>query len=154
MDKKNLIKLNEILSRHLKSSDKLIPILQEIQDKFGYLPDDVMEEAAQYLRIPASEAYGVATFYSFLSINPAGRNVIRVCKSLPCYYKSSAMVVKSIEHELGIKPGEVTPDGKFSLEFTNCIGGCDNPPAMLVNGDMHNNLTSQKISLILKSYNR
>jgi NADH-quinone oxidoreductase subunit E len=154
MDKTELIKLDGILSRHLKSAGELIPILQEIQDKFGYLPDDVMDKATKYLRIPASEAYGVATFYSFLSTKPAGRNVIRVCKSLPCCYKSSAMVVKSIEHELGIKPGGITPDGKFSLELTNCIGGCDKPPAMLVNGDMHNNLTPQKISLILKSYNR
>jgi NADH:ubiquinone oxidoreductase subunit E len=152
MDKTELIKLDEILSRHRKSAEELIPILQETQDQFGFLTADIMEKTVKYLHIPASKAYGVATFYSFLATKPAGQNVIRVCKSLPCCYKNSAMVVKSIENELRIKPGQITRDGKFSLELTNCIGGCDSPPAMLINRDMHNNLTPEKISLILKSY--
>jgi NADH:ubiquinone oxidoreductase subunit E len=99
-----------------------------------------------------SDVYGVSTFYSFLSTRPLGKNVIRVCKSVPCYLKGSQMIIESIEKQIRIKPGEVTPDGKFSFELANCIGACDRAPAMLVNHDVHGSLTPRKISKILKLY--
>jgi NADH:ubiquinone oxidoreductase subunit E len=104
------------------------------------------------LDLSTSEVYGVSTFYSFLSTKPLGKNVIRICKSVPCYLQGSRMIVQSIENEIGIKPGEATRDKKFSLELTNCIGACDQAPAMMVNQSLHGNLTPKKISRILKQY--
>jgi NADH-quinone oxidoreductase subunit E len=96
--------------------------------------------------------YGVTTFYSFLSVEPLGRNVIRICKSIPCYLKNAEMIVESAEKVLGIKPGQTTEDGRFSFELTNCIGACEQAPAMLINDEVHGHLTPRKIAEILRSY--
>jgi len=135
-----------------KDREKLLVLLKRVQDEFGYLSQESMAEAAEFLNVPLSEVYGVATFYSLLSTRPQGRNVIRICQSLPCYLKHSLMIIKSVEDTLGIKPGETTPDGKFSLELTNCIGACDMAPAMLINHDVHGELDPEKIAQILKAY--
>ena len=135
-----------------KDHEGLLALLKEAQSKAGYLSEEVMTELAKSLNMSINDIYGVATFYSFLSTKPLGRNVIRVCKSLPCYLKNSQTIIKSVANELGIKPGETTPDGKFSFELTNCIGACDGAPAMMINDDVHVNLTPKKISQILKSY--
>ena len=135
-----------------KDDGNLLVLLKKAQEKFGCVPEEAIAEIAQSLGISMSEVYGVATFYSFLSHKPLGRNVIRVCQSLPCYIKDSQWIVKTVEDELGIKPGETTPDGRFSLELTNCIGACDEAPAMLVNNDVHVNLSPKNISEILKAY--
>lgn len=131
---------------------RLLELLKGEQEKFGYIPGEFMARVAQSLGIPIGEVYGVATFYSFLTTKPLGRNVIRVCKSLPCYLKHSQMIIGAVEAEIGIKPGETTGDRRFSLELTNCIGACDKAPAMLVNNDVHGDLTPDKISQILNSY--
>ena len=136
----------------MPAKEDLIAVLTREQKVHGSLPDKVLEDIARSLELPLSEVYGVATFYSFLSVKPQGKYVIRVCKSLPCYYKNSEMVIDTVEKQLGIKPGETTADGKFSLELTNCVGGCDKPPAMMVNDEIHNDLTPEKVSTILKSY--
>ena len=135
-----------------KGHANLLVLLKTAQEKFGYVPDEFITEVAQSFDISKSEVYGVATFYSFLSNKPLGRNVIRICKSLPCYLKNSQTIIESVEDEIGIKPGETTPDGKFSFELTNCIGACDKAPAMMVNYDVHVNLTPEKISQVLKAY--
>lgn len=126
--------------------------LKKAQGQFGYIPEKSIMEIAQSLDLPVSEVYGVATFYSFLATRPRGRNVIRVCQSLPCHLKHSGILIDTLESALGIKPGETTADSRFSLEFTNCIGACDLAPAILINSDLHGNLTPDKISQILKSY--
>jgi len=130
----------------------LLPMLKKAQEKSRYLSDKLMEKTADSLNLSLSEVYGVSTFYSFLSTKPLGRNVIRICKSVPCYLKGSEMILRSIEGELGIKPGESTRDKKFSLELANCIGACDRAPAMLVNQDVYGNLTPKKILRILQKY--
>ncbi len=135
-----------------KGREDLLVLLEEAQGKSGYLSEDLIAELAQSLAMSLSDVYGVATFYSFLSTKPLGRNVVRICQSLPCHLKNSQMIIESVDDELGIKPGETTPDGKFSFELTNCIGACDEAPAMLINNDVHGNLTPEKISKILKSY--
>jgi len=137
--------------QNLKRGELLI-MLKTAQENFGYVSQDFMSETAKSLSISIGDVYGVATFYSFLSTKPRGRNVIRVCRSGPCYLKDSQMVIEGVEKEIGIKPGERTPDGRFSFETANCIGACDRAPAMLVNHDVHGNLTSRKIARILKSY--
>jgi NADH:ubiquinone oxidoreductase subunit E/ferredoxin/NAD-dependent dihydropyrimidine dehydrogenase PreA subunit len=130
----------------------LLERLKAEQSKSGFVSPEVMADIAQSLKIDVSAVYGVATFYSFLSTRPLGRNVIRVCKSLPCYLKNTQMILDSVHEAIGIGPGETTPDGALSLELANCIGACDQAPAMLVNHDVHGNLTPARISEVLKSY--
>lgn len=141
----------EILARG-KGRENLLALLKEAQGKFGYLPENIIVELAESLDIPTGEVYGVATFYSFLATRPQGRNVIRVCQSLPCFLKNSRMIIKSIEEELGIGPGDTTPDGKFSLQLINCIGQCDEAPAMMINNDVHGGLNQEKVARILQAY--
>ncbi|MFC2071386.1 NADH-quinone oxidoreductase subunit NuoE [Chloroflexota bacterium] len=135
-----------------REHENLLVMLKMAQEKFGYVPEELVAETAKSLNTSIGEVYGVTTFYSFLSSQPLGRNIIRVCKSLPCFLENSEMIIKSVEDEIGIKPGETTPDGKYSFELTNCIGACDKAPAMLINDDVHGDLTSEKISQILKVY--
>jgi len=145
-------KVKNEISTQGKGRQELLELLIETQNKFGYLSGELLVEIAESLGLSVSEVYGVATFYSFLSAKPQGRNVIRVCKSVPCFLKSSQLIIESVEKELGIKPGETTPDSRFSFELTNCIGACDKAPAMMINGDVYGDLTSEKISEILAGY--
>lgn len=140
-----------ISTRH-KGQEDLLVLLKEAQNAFGYVPEETIAELAESLEIPINDVYGVASFYSFLSIKPLGRNVIRICKSLPCYLKHCQTIIESVAKEIGIKPGETTPDGRFSFQLTNCIGACDKAPAMMINNDVHTDLTPEKISQILKTY--
>ncbi len=143
--------MSKMISAQGKRQEDLLILLEEAQNKLGYLPKEFMTELAKSLDMSVSDVYGVATFYSFLATKPRGRNVIRVCRSLPCFLKNSQTIIESIEREIGIKPGETTPDGKFSFELTNCIGACDKAPAMMSNNDVYGDLTPRKISQILKA---
>ncbi len=139
-------------SNQSEDRQNLLLLLKETQRRYGYLSKQLMCELAESLGISTSEVYGVATFYSFLSTQPKGRNIIRVCKGLPCCLKDYHLIVSSIEDVIDISPGETTLDGRFSFELVNCIGACDSAPAMLVNNDLHAGLTPRKISQILKEY--
>ena len=130
----------------------MLVLLEKAQDKHGYLSRELLAELAESLGLSVSDVYGVASFYSFLLTKPLGRNVIRVCKSLPCYLKNSQIVTDYIEKEIGIRPGGTTADGRFSFELTNCIGACDRAPAMMINQDVYGDLTPEKISQILAKY--
>ena len=133
-------------------SENLLVALKAAQAKFGYLSPALMTELARSLYVPVNEVYGVASFYSFLNIKPLGRNIIRICRSVPCYLKENHAIIETVEREIGIKPGETSPDSRFSFELTNCIGLCDRAPAMLVNSDVHVDLTPSKILQILQCY--
>lgn len=135
-----------------RNPQELLILLKERQAENGCLSDEILSEIAECVNLPLNEVYGVATFYHFISARPLGRNVIRICKSVPCYLKSGEMVIKALEEKLGIGPGETTSDGRFSLLLTNCIGACDQAPSMMINNDVHVNLMPEKISEILKSY--
>jgi len=142
--------IQEVLTHH--KNGNLISILKEIQDNRIDLSKDVMLEVAKSVGVSFSEVYEIATFYSFISTEPLGKNVIRICKSIPCYLKSSDVIVATIEKELGIKPGEITDDKKFSFHLTNCIGACDMAPAMMINKKRYGNLTPEKVVEILREY--
>ncbi|MCD6299830.1 MAG: NADH-quinone oxidoreductase subunit NuoE [Dehalococcoidales bacterium] len=144
--------MREKVSEQSKDQGKLLVLLKEAQDKHGYLSREILAELAESLNLSLSDVYGVASFYSFLFTKPLGRNVIRVCKSLPCYLKNSQIIMDYIEKEIGIRPGETTSDGKFSFELTNCIGACDKAPAMMINQDVYGDLTPEKVSQILAKY--
>jgi len=134
-----------------KGQRDLLVILKEAEDKFGYLSGKCLTEIAESLGLSISEVYGVATFYSFFSTKPQGKHIIRICKSLPCFLKSNQTIIEFVKKELGIRPGETTPDGKFSFQLTNCIGACDGAPAMMINNDVFTDLNPGKISKILRS---
>ena len=131
---------------------ELLVRLKRIQDEHRHLPRERIVELSQALEMPVGAAFGVATFYSFLSPRPQGRNIIRVCGSLPCHLKDTELIIRSVAAETGIGPGETTHDGRFSFELTSCIGACDEAPAMLIDDDVHGDLTPTKISQILRSY--
>jgi len=135
-----------------RERDSLLGIIKEEQGKSGCVSEQVIAEAAQSLGLSVSDVYGVTTFYSFLSTRPFGRHVIRICKSVPCYLQNAEIIIECIQKELGIGPGETTSDGRFSFELTNCIGACDQAPAMLIDDEVHGCLTSERISEILKTY--
>ena len=130
----------------------LLPLLRKAHDRSHCVTRGFMNAAADSLNLSMSEVYATSTFYSFLSTRPLGKHVIRICKSVPCHLKGSQIILQSIEDEIGIKPGEVTRDKKFSLELANCIGACDRAPAMLVDHDVYGNLTPKKISRILRRF--
>ncbi|MBW1852827.1 MAG: NADH-quinone oxidoreductase subunit NuoE [Deltaproteobacteria bacterium] len=132
--------------------DQLLGMIKEEQAKNGSVSDGAMAHIAQTLHLPIGDVYGVTTFYSFLSTRPLGRHVIHICKSVPCFLQNGAMMAAAIEKELGISPGETTSDGRFSFELTNCIGACDQAPAMLVDDEVYGDLTPEKIGEILKSF--
>jgi NADH:ubiquinone oxidoreductase subunit E len=144
--------LISFIEEQKKKPGPLMPIMQKAQSLFGALTIDVQELISEQLGIPMSDVYGVATFYGFLSTKAQGRNVIRICRSLPCYMKNGPMIIESVAKTIGIGPGETTADGAFSLELTNCIGACDQAPAMLVNDKVYGSLTPAKIADILTSY--
>ncbi len=132
--------------------EDLLASLERAQDEHGYLTREHLVEISRTLDIPLSDVFGVASFYSFLSTKPRGRNIIRICKSVPCHLKNAQTVIESVAAELGIGPDEITEDARFSLEQVGCIGACDMAPAMLINNDFYANLTPSKIARILGSY--
>jgi NADH:ubiquinone oxidoreductase subunit E len=131
---------------------ELLGLIKEEQARTGFVSEGAMAEMAQNVGVTVGDVYGVTTFYSFLSTKPLGRHVIRICKSVPCFLKNGEMIATSIEKELGIAPGETTADGRFTFELTNCIGACDQAPAMLVDDEVYGELTPLKIKEILRSY--
>lgn len=132
--------------------DDLLVLLETAQSRSTHVSREAITELAETTGLSIGEVYGVVSFYSFLSAQPKGRHVIRICKSLPCLLKSAEVIIKSVRKELGIRPGQTTPDGRFSFELTNCIGACDKAPAMMIDSDVHGDLTPKKIAGILKAY--
>ena len=139
-------------TEYKSASNNILIALEQAQAESGYITQEHIAKLAESLDIPVNDVYGVASFYSFLTTKPTGRNVIRICKSLPCHLKDGQKVIEAIEKELGIKPGETSPDGRFTFELSNCIGLCDGAPAMLINSDVHVDLTPEKITTILRQY--
>jgi NADH-quinone oxidoreductase E subunit len=132
----------------------LIPILQEVQKKYSRISEYAMQVIADLLDIHPVEVYSVVSFYSFLADKPKGRFIIRLCQTISCDMQGKDRVARQLENDLGIKFGETTPDEKFSLEFTNCLGMCDQGPALLVNDEIFTHVTPERIHEILDSCKR
>lgn len=144
----------EAILKKFTKNDKsaLIPLLQEIQQEFGYLPEDELQVAADFIGMPLSKVYGVATFYNQFRLNPLGEHIIRVCRGTACHVKNSANLLVALETELKIKAGETTKDKKFTLETVSCIGACSIAPVIQVDDEYHGRLTVKDIPKIIKSY--
>jgi len=123
------------------SADFLIAVLHKAQQLFGFLPEEVQRHVAAALHVPPSEVYGVVTFYNFFSLTPVGKYPINVCMGTACYVQGAGRILSLLEKELGIQPGQVTPDGLFSLEVCRCLGACGLAPVVTVGGEVHGKLT-------------
>jgi len=145
-------RLNEILSSYHGKKEELIPILQQVQQVFGYLPEPTMEGIAKFLKLPESTVFGVGTFYAQFKLVPSGRNIIRVCRGTACHVRGGARILREVEKQLGIKPGESTPDLEYCLETVACIGACALAPTMVVNNETHGQMTTRKASEVLEQF--
>ena len=145
-------KLKALIEQYKEIPGALMPVLQQAQGIYGYLPIEVQQMIAEGLNIPLAEVYGVVTFYSQFSLNPKGKYEISVCMGTACYVKGAGDLIDRITQVLGIEPGEVTPDGKFSLTNTRCIGACGLAPVMTVNEDVYGRLKAEDIDGILRKY--
>jgi NADH:ubiquinone oxidoreductase subunit E len=130
----------------------LIPLLQEVQTIYGYLPENALRDISNFVKVPLSRVYGVATFYNQFRLMPLGENIIRVCRGTACHVKNSANILFALEAELGVMAGHTTRDKKFTLEVVNCIGACSIAPVILVNDDYHGRISVKDIPKILKKY--
>ena len=145
--------ISELLGRFPDlSRDKLIPVIQEIQDEFGYLSEESVNELSVHLNLPASKIYGLATFYNQFRFSPPGKYHIRICEGTGCHIEGAALLIKEVEKLLKIKDGETTRDGKFSLEILSCIGACGQAPVISVNDEYYASVDKKKIREIITMY--
>lgn len=143
--------LDEILSSYQGWEDELIPILQQVQQAFGYLPEPAIKRIAKFLKLPESTVFGVGTFYAQFKLVPTGRNVIRVCRGTACHVRGGARILRQVEKQLGIKPGESTPDLEYCLETVACFGSCALAPVVVINGKVQGRMTIPKVKKILSN---
>ncbi len=129
--------------------DSLIPILQEVQARDGYLSRQAIAGVGQALNLPTSKIYGVATFYNMFRFQPKGRHHVMVCRGTACHVKGSAKALEMVTRALKIRPGETTRDGQFSLEVVACMGACGLAPVVNINGQFHAKVTPLKLQRIL-----
>jgi NADH-quinone oxidoreductase subunit E len=142
-------KLKEIFSRHSTDREELIPILQETQEAFHYLPSAAIQAIAHHLNIPESVIYGVSTFYAQFKLTPQGKKIIRVCWGTACHVRGGLKIKAELEKILGIKAGETTPDGEYTLLSVACIGACALAPSMMIDDEVYAKMTSKKIKEII-----
>ena len=146
-------KLKSVIESSRETPGCLMHILQEAQEIYGFLPINVQKQIAEGLNISLSEVYGVVTFYSQFSLNPKGKHRVSVCLGTACYVKGSGGVIEKFGRILGVEPGHTTPDGRFTLEATRCIGCCGLAPVLTVNGEVYGKVTEDSVDEILAKYN-
>jgi NADH-quinone oxidoreductase subunit E len=142
--------LKLILSQYKGSKNELIPILQNVQEEFGYIPEEAMTEVAKFLGIPVSRIYSVVTFYAQFRLTPIGRNHIMVCRGTACHVRGASRILEELEKLLKIKEGETTPDMQFSLETVACIGACGVGPNVVINKNTYGRLSTRILSEVLE----
>ena len=147
--------LEKILEKYpFVQRDNLIPILQDIQDEFGFLSEEAIVKVGTYLKLPTSNIYGLASFYHHFRFVLNGKYHIKVCNGTSCHVKSNWLIIQKIQKILGIKPDQVTKDGLFSLEETTCMAACGEGPVMMVNNEYYTRLTLDKVKVVIDTYKR
>lgn len=146
--------LDKVIAQHKHTKGAVMPVLQKAQDIYGYLPIEVVTRIANGLDVSVEEVYGVATFYSQFSLYPKGEYNVAVCLGTACYVKGSGDVMAKLKQVLGINEGEITPDGKFSIEATRCIGCCGLAPVLTVNGEVYGKVTVAQVEGIINRYKK
>ncbi|MDR1669095.1 MAG: NAD(P)H-dependent oxidoreductase subunit E [Oscillospiraceae bacterium] len=145
-------RLDGVIARHKGQPGAAMPILQEAQEIFGYLPEEVQLKVADALGLSLSEIYGVVSFYTQFSVNPKGKKQVAVCLGTACYVKGAADILERVENKIGCKAGSITQDGAFSVDATRCIGACGLAPVMTVDGDVYGRLQPDEVDGILEKY--
>ncbi|MDD4144747.1 MAG: NADH-quinone oxidoreductase subunit NuoE [Prolixibacteraceae bacterium] len=144
--------IKDLADQHGRNRESLLPVIQGLVKREKYLSEYSMVEIAREMDIPAAEVFGTATFYSFLETKPAGKYIIRVCKTITCSMKGKNQLLFAIQDMLKINVGETTPDKRFTLLETNCLGWCHKAPAILINDEVYTEVTPEKIREILTGY--
>ena len=145
--------IDRIVEKHKGEKGALIPVLHEAQETLGYLPEDVQAYIAEKLNVHLSEVYGVVSFYSLFSIVPKGKYKISVCLGTACYVKGAGNIMEEFESQLGVKVGQTTEDGQFTLEGCRCLGCCGLAPVLMVNDKVYGRLAVQDIAKMIKEQN-
>ena len=144
--------IENIFKRHPANRGSLIPVLQDIQEDFGYLSEEAIEELAQLMGISANEIYGVATFYTQFRFSPPGRHRIQSCQGTACHVRGGQKIHNELEQRLGITAGQTTEDGQFDLERVACLGCCALAPVVAVDGKVYAQVTTKKVPSVLSQY--
>ena len=144
--------VNAAVSEFHARQEELIPILMKVNQELGYIPTDALERISEAMHIPQSRVYSVASFYHMISTKPTGRHVIKFCESAPCHVAGGKAVWDALLEELQIKPGETSPDGKWTLKTTSCLGVCAVGPVMMVDDDIYGNIDPDQVREILGKY--
>ncbi len=147
-------KISEICDRYKNERTPLIMILSDIQNEYGYIPLEVQEIVSAKTGISVAEIYGVVTFYSFFSLKPNGKYVIGCCLGTACYVKGAQQIIDKFSEMLGIKPGETTDDGMFTIDALRCIGACASAPAVTINGKIYAHMSVDRVAGIIDEYRK
>lgn len=147
-----LSKVDGIILKYKSKPGALIPVLEQVQDVCGYLPMSLQLRVAKGLNLPVANVYGVVTFYSFFTMVPRGKNVIRVCLGTACYVRGGKRILEKMSENLGIEPGQCTEDRQFSLETVRCLGACGLAPVVVINDDTHGQMKPAKLDAVLNQY--
>ncbi len=147
-------RVEEIIAEYKNENTPLMMILSQVQKEYGYIPFEVQEIVSEKLGIPVSEIYGVVTFYSFFSLKPKGKFVIGVCLGTACYVKGAQQICDKFSELLGIKPGETTEDGLFTIDALRCIGACGIAPAVSINGKVYPKMSVNQVQQVINEYRK
>lgn len=142
----------EIIKKYPMEKRFTLAILQDIQKTYGFIPREAMNCVAEYLTLPVSEIYSMATFYKALSLKAKGKYIIKVCNGTACHIRGSNSLIEEIADELNISPGETTSDGLFSIEIVNCLGACALAPVMVIDDKYYGGMTREKVKSIIDQY--
>lgn len=143
--------IDQILEGRRSQPDQLIEVLQDIQEKYGYISEEAMKAVSRELGVPVMEVYRVASFYKAFRLKPAGKNVLTMCLGTACHVRGAQLLLDQATGQLGVKPGEVTSDGLFSVEHVNCLGACALGPIVTENGSSYHHMTPGKLRKLITS---
>ena len=146
--------LDEILEKRRSQPGQLIEVLQDVQDNYGYISEEAMRTVSQGLGVPLMEVFRVASFYTAFRLIPSGKNVLTMCTGTACHVRGARLLLDQAAGQLGVKSGEVTPDGLFSVEHVNCLGACALGPIVSENGSYHHHMTPGKLRKLIDTLSR
>jgi len=145
-------KVDSIIESYAGDKELLVSLLQDIQTEFNYIPQDVLVRVSQKLDIPLSQVFSVATFFKSFSLQPRGRHVVTICLGTACHVRRGQLLAENFEREYGVKPGETTPDMRFTLETVNCLGCCALGPVVVIDGKYFSQMNGEKLARALEAY--
>ena len=143
--------LSPILEGRRSQPHQLIEVLQDVQENYGYIPEEAMRVISKELGVPLTEVYSVVSFYKAFSLKPRGKNVVKICTGTACHVRGSKMILNQAISQLGVEPNEMTKDGLFTVEHVNCLGACALGPVVTENGSCHHHMNPGKLRKLIKS---